>query len=62
MIYYAKRGGDGKVTKDKLTVRMPPELSHILNEKAKRLGYTKNALIVQALWDYVKKQDEKKPA
>ena len=54
-----ERGGDGKVTKEKLTVRMPPELSHILNEKAKRLGYTKNALIVQALWDYVKSQDEK---
>ena len=57
-----KEGGDGKVTKEKLTVRMPPELSHILNEKAKRLGYTKNALIVQALWEYVKSQDEKKPA
>ena len=47
------------MTKEKLTVRMPPELSHILNEKAKRLGYTKNALIVQVLWDYVEKQDEK---
>lgn len=47
------------MTKEKLTVRMPPELSHILNEKAKRLGYTKNALIVQALWEYVKSQGEK---
>lgn len=47
------------MTKEELTVRMPPELSHILNEKAKRLGYTKNALIVQALWEYVKSQDDK---
>lgn len=46
----------------RFTLRLVKELDSILNEKAKRLGYTKNALIVQALWDYVKKQDEKKPA
>ena len=46
----------------RFTLRLVEELDAILNEKAKRLGYTKNALIVQVLWEYVKRQDEKKPA
>lgn len=47
------------VSEIRFTLRLVEELDAILNEKAKRLGYTKNALIVQALWDYVEKQDEK---
>lgn len=43
----------------RFTLRLVKELDDILNDLASRLGYTKNALITQVLWDYVEKQDEK---
>ena len=47
------------VRETRFTLRLVKELDALLSEKAERLGYTKNALIVQVLWDYVEKQDEK---
>jgi len=35
--------------------RFPPELNEILTEKAKRMGLSKNALIISMLWAQLKK-------
>lgn len=37
-----------------MTVRAPDELQRILSEEAKRLGYPRNALILQILQDWIK--------
>ena len=47
------------MTKDKLTVRIPPELSHTLRDMSKVTGLTKNGLITQAILDYVRKYEQK---
>lgn len=39
-----------------MTVRAPDELQKVLSEEAKKLGHPRNALILQILWDWVKKQ------
>ena len=36
-----------------LTVRAPEELQRLLKEKATKSGMTRNALILQILWDWV---------
>ena len=48
------------MTKEKLTVRVPPELSVRLRDMSKVTGLTKNGLIVQAILDYVRKYREQK--
>jgi len=40
---------------DIMTVRAPDELQKILNEQSNLLGLTRNALILQILWEWVKK-------
>lgn len=37
-----------------MTVRAPDDLQKILKEQAKKLGYPRNALILQILRDWVK--------
>lgn len=39
-----------------MTVRPPDDLAEMLSAAAKRLGMTRNALILQILWDWAKKQ------
>ena len=48
------------MTKTKLTVRVPTELSSKLRDMSKATGLTKNGLIVQAILDYVRKYREQK--
>lgn len=38
----------------KILIRAPEELKKLLQEKAKKLGITLNALILQILWEWVK--------
>ena len=40
----------------RFTFRMPEELYQMLDERAEELGVSKNALILQILWDYVEKR------
>lgn len=48
------------MTKEKLTVRVPPEISRALHETSKATGLTKNGIVIQAILDYVKKYREQK--
>lgn len=50
------------MTKKKLTVRVPPEISRALHEASKATGLTKNGIVIQAILDYVKKYREQKTA
>ena len=46
-----------------MTVRASENLQKILSESAKAQGYTRNALILQILWDWIKQQEkESRPA
>lgn len=50
------------MTKDartRFTFRMPEQLYLKLDELANELGVSKNALILQVLWDYLEEQDKK---
>lgn len=50
-------GGDGNMnSKRRLTIRMPNELNLILTKKAENIGISKNGLVLQILWDKVKKE------
>ncbi|MCI9421079.1 MAG: toxin-antitoxin system HicB family antitoxin [Eubacterium sp.] len=40
-----------------MTVRAPDDLHLKLKKSAERHGLTRNALILQILWEWVKKQD-----
>lgn len=42
-----------------MTVRAPDDLHLKLKNSAERHGLTRNALILQILWGWVKNQDEK---
>lgn len=42
----------------RFTFRMPEELYRMLDVRADELGVSKNALILQILWDYVEKRGE----
>lgn len=52
-----KKGGDDKVTTKNIRsgLRLPEELNEMLIKKAKEKGISKNALILQILWEYVSK-------
>ena len=39
---------------EQILIRAPIELKKILNDKAKKMGLTTNAFILQILWDYIK--------
>ena len=41
-----------------MTVRAPDELFKALERAAKSRGFTRNALILQILWDWLKGQSE----
>lgn len=41
-----------------MTVRVPESLQQILSQNAKELGLTRNSLVINILWDWVK-QNEK---
>lgn len=45
-----------------MTVRAPDDLQKILKEQAKKLGYTRNAFVLQILQAWVKQNDQQKPA
>lgn len=42
-----------------MTVRAPDDLKTYLKESAKNQGHTRNGLILQILWDWVKNQEKK---
>lgn len=42
-----------------MTVRAPDKLQKILNIKSKHLGLTRNALILQILWEWIEKNEIK---
>ena len=42
-----------------MTVRAPEELKKILHDEAFRQGTTRNALVLQILWDWADKRPEK---
>ncbi|WP_321835435.1 toxin-antitoxin system HicB family antitoxin [Clostridium butyricum] len=46
-------------SKRRLTIRIPNELNMILTKKAENIGISKNGLVLQILWDKVKKEGEK---
>ena len=46
----------GEKEMDKYLLSMPHKLKRILTEKAKPDGYTLNGLILQILWEWVKKE------
>ena len=48
------------ISKIRLTVRMPDELNLNLTNESKRLGISKNALILKILWDRVNEKKEVK--
>lgn len=48
------------MTKDnrtRFTFRMPEELYRMLDTRSDELGVSKNALILQILWDYVERKE-----
>ena len=40
-----------------MTVRANDELQHQLKEKARSLGLTRNALVLQILWEWINKNE-----
>lgn len=42
-----------------MTVRASDELQKILKEAAKAQGFTRNALILQILWEWVESQEKR---
>lgn len=44
---------------DIFSLRIPTELNNELKQIAQRLGIGKNAIIITALWNYVKKESIK---
>lgn len=42
-----------------ILIRGTPEMKHILQEEAKRIGITLNALILQILWNWIKENKGK---
>ena len=43
----------------KLTVRVPQELNNLLNETSKKMGLSKNSLILCWLWEQVEEKNLK---
>lgn len=46
---------------ERLTLRLPPELKAVLDEKRKRMGISLNALVVQLLWQHVQQAGQAEP-
>lgn len=42
-----------------MTVRAPDDLQKVLTEQAKKLGYPRNALVIQILRDWVERDSGK---
>lgn len=43
-----------------MTVRAPDKLQKTLKKKAEEQGQTRNALILQILWEWLEKEEEKR--
>ena len=43
----------------KLTVRVPQELNNLLNKTSKKMGLSKNSLILSWLWEQVEEKNLK---
>ena len=43
---------------EKILIRVPAGIKNALQSEAKRLGISLNALILQILWDYNKKEEK----
>lgn len=41
-----------------MTVRPPDNLQQVIKEKAKEKGYTVNQLVLQILWEWIKKNQD----
>lgn len=46
-------------SKRRLTIRIPNELNTVLTTNSKKIGISKNSLILQILWDKVRKEQIK---
>lgn len=46
-------------SKDRVTVRMPIDLNKSLTDKSKKMGISKNALVLQILWKKVEEENKK---
>ena len=57
------KGGVKQVSNEteRLTLRLPPELKAVLDEKRKRMGISLNALVVQLLWQHVQQAGQAEP-
>lgn len=42
-----------------MTIRAPDDLQKVLKEQAQKLGYTRNALVLQILRDWMKQNEVK---
>ncbi|MDO5061994.1 MAG: hypothetical protein Q4D77_02365 [Peptostreptococcaceae bacterium] len=42
----------------RMTIRLPEKLSEKLLKESKKQGFTKNALIIQILWEFLKKENK----
>lgn len=45
-----------------MTIRAPDELQALLAEAAKNLGLTRNAFVLQVLWDWINANQNQKGA
>ena len=43
-------------SRDRITVRMPYDLNKLLTDESEKLGISKNALVLQILWNKVKEE------
>ena len=48
--------------KVRMTIRLSETLEHYLKEKSKETGLSKNAIIIQACWQYVEEKQKKETA
>ena len=55
-----KKGGVNDMTKgtNRFTLRLTSELKNCLDESRKYMGVSRNAFIVQILWDWAERQSE----
>ena len=51
--------GDKKCMANIMTVRATDKLQELLQQKAKQKGLTRNALVLQILWDWIKQEQRK---
>lgn len=41
-----------------MTVRIPDNIQNYLQQQAKRMGYTRNGLVLQILWEWIREQKQ----